>query len=664
MKVLKRKIMREYEKRGKSPRYHEMKKTLDEKLRSEKIKYKDKVLNEVCNGTRNAAYAAIKKLGARPGENNSSFTLPEHDDLGLTAYQSAERIAEHFAKISNTYEPIDITKFPPNIRQTLTNPDLSVVPRLTEYDVFKKLCKAKKPNSSVPGDLPKKIVQEFTCELAYPVMIIFNSILATLEYPRQWVKEYQIPLPKASPPLNEDQLRNIAKTAFLSKCFESFLADWLLPIVSPFIDPCQYGLKGGSITHYLLQLMKFTHEFLDLKTPHAVLFALVDQSKAFNRVSHQMVVEDLHAMKVPSWILVILVSYLSGRSMTLYFKGACSSRKMLPGSSPQGAFLGIFLFIIKFNGAALRPEIPRISFNCDKKLSNCKEVYCRKHPKQTHAIYVDDLAEAEALNLKQQLIDDPVRRDLPLKYHERTHHIFPAEKSLLQKKLLSIEDFSNKNLLKINESKTKIMIFNTSRKFDFPPELSFANGQILDVVNETLLLGIKVTTDLRWNSNTQMIFKKAMSKMWLLRRMKSTNIEPEIILDYYIKEIRIIAEHGVAIWNSGLTVSQVQTLEKIQKVALKIIMGDRYTTYEKARINFGLKLLSERREDLCINYALKLFKSKYCSTFFTPATQNVATRNKNLVVEPFCNTKKCYLAPHSYLARLVNQNSGKLNLRS
>ena len=152
--------------------------------------------------------------------------------------------------------------------------------------------------------------------------------------------------------------------------------------------------------------------------------------------------------------------------------------------------------------------------------------------------------------------------------------------------------------------------------------------------------------------------------MWLLRRMKSTNIEPEIILDYYIKEIRIIAEHGVAIWNSGLTVKQVQTLENIQKVALKIIMGDQYTTYEKARTNFGLKLLSERREDLCINYALKLFQSKYCSTFFTLATQNVATRNKNLVVEPFCNTKKCYLAPHSYLARLVNQNSGKLNLRS
>ena len=29
--------------------------------------------------------------------------------------------------------------------------------------------------------------------------------------------------------------------------FESFLSDWLLPIVGPYLDPCQYGLKGASI---------------------------------------------------------------------------------------------------------------------------------------------------------------------------------------------------------------------------------------------------------------------------------------------------------------------------------------------------------------------------------------------------------------------------------
>ena len=262
----------------------------------------------------------------------------------------------------------------------------------------------------------------------------------------------------------EDDLRNISKTAFFSKCFESFLADWLLPIVSPHIDPFQFGLKGGSISHYLLQLLKFTHEYLDLKTPHAVVFALVDQSKAFNRVSHSMVIEDLHDMHVPPWLLKILVSYLSGRSMTMCYKGVTSSVRFLPGSSPQGGFLGIFLFIIKYNGAALRQSVPRLLPVCDKKFSKCFNKECSVHLKQTHAIYVDDLAEAEAVNLKQQLVPDPVNRPLPRNYHERTHHILPPENSLLQKQLVATVEFSKINMLKINEAKSKIMVFNTSKK--------------------------------------------------------------------------------------------------------------------------------------------------------------------------------------------------------
>ena len=297
-----------------------------------------------------------------------------------------------------------------------------------------------------------------------------------LKNPRQWVKVYQIPIPKVHPPTCEDDLRNISKTSFFSKCFEAFLADWLLPIVSPFIDPFQYGLKVGSISHYLLQLLKFTHEYLDLRAPHAVILAMIDQSKAFNRVSHTLVIEDLHDMGVPIWLLKILISYLSGRSMTMNFRGVSSTVRLLPGSSPQGAFLGIFLFVIKYNGASLRPVVPRVLPDCTKKLSKCTDKQCQKHPKQTHIIYVDDLGEAEAVNLEQQLILDPTNRPLPRNFHERTNHILPAENSLLQNQLLETEKFSKNNLLQINESKSKIMMFNTSKKSNFPPEFSFANG--------------------------------------------------------------------------------------------------------------------------------------------------------------------------------------------
>ena len=70
-----------------------------------------------------------------------------------------------------------------------------------------------------------------------------------------------------------------------------------------------------------------------------------------------MVIEDLYDMHVPAWLLLILISYLTERSMILTYAAASSSPRDLPGSSPQGAFLGIFFFIVKYNGAALRPII-------------------------------------------------------------------------------------------------------------------------------------------------------------------------------------------------------------------------------------------------------------------------------------------------------------------
>ena len=603
----------------------------------------------------------------RPGDKQgNTFTLPSHVENNLSAWESAELIADHFATISQEYNPINIDNFQPKIKEALSHPNISVVPRLEDHQVYKKICKAKKPNSTVKGDLPKKVVQEFGCELSEPVTVIYNSILKNLKYPRQWVIEYQTPLPKVSSPSSEDELRNLAKTSFFSKVFESFLSDWLMPIVGPFLDPCQYGLKGASITHYLFKLLQFVHEHLDLKDPHAVVLATVDLSKAFNRVSHSMVIEDLYDMHVPAWLLLILISYLTGRTMVLQYNGEVSSPRDLPGSSPQGAFLGIFFFVVKYNAASLRPRIPRIQqlsqpLVCKVKRTKCRTVSCKVHAADMHALYIDDLSEAEAIRLKKRLIKDPVQRAFPLNYHERTQHILPI--SALQSQLLKIEDFTLKNHMKINESKSKIMIFNKSKKFDFPPEYSFKDGNFLEVLEETKLLGIQLTSDLRWASNTQSIYSKAMSKMWLLRRMKVLKLDEDLILDYYIKEIRVLAEQGVSIWNSGLTKGQIKDLEKIQKIAFKIILSDSYTSYEVACDIFDAETLIQRRLHLCTNFAVKLYRSERSSDFYMHTDPRpTARREAQLVVEQFSRTKRCYNAPHNYLARLVNINQAKIKL--
>ena len=151
-----------------------------------------------------------------------------------------------------------------------------------------------------------------------------------------------------------------------------------------------------------------------------------------------------------------------------------------------------------------------------------------------------------------------------------------------------------------------------------------------------------------------------MAKMWLLRRMKVMKLEPIIIFDYYIKEIRSLAEQSVPIWNSGLTQIQISDLERIQKVSLKIILGDGYKSYDLACEHFKIETLSNRRLELCTNYAIKLYKSEKSCDFFIHTNDLVNTRSEKLLVEQNCNTTRCFNAPHSYLTRLVNQNEARI----
>ena len=90
----------------------------------------------------------------------------------------------------------------------------------------------KKPNSSVPGDIPK-----VPYEFAKPATKIFNRIVQTADWPKQWRQDHitVIPKSKTEPPQTEDDLRNITKTAWMSKLCEALLGDFLLPVVDPFL---------------------------------------------------------------------------------------------------------------------------------------------------------------------------------------------------------------------------------------------------------------------------------------------------------------------------------------------------------------------------------------------------------------------------------------------
>ena len=126
-----------------------------------------------------------------------------------------------------------------------------------------------------------------------------------------------------------------------------------------------------------------------------------------------MVIEDLHAMHVTPWVLSLLCSYLSGRSMVLSYLKTKSSERPLPGGFGAGTLMGGLLFIIKFNGACLRPPVPR-PFTGNKALQ---------------LKYIDDSSKVAAVNLKRSLTRDPAERPRPWNYHERHETIIKPEEN-------------------------------------------------------------------------------------------------------------------------------------------------------------------------------------------------------------------------------------------
>ena len=314
-----------------------------------------------------------------------------------------------------------------------------------------------------------------------------------------------------------------------------------------------------------------------------------------------------------------------------------------PGGGPQGAYLGGLIFIIKYNGAFLRPPVPRPIRGPVLK------------SKSEKVKFVDDGTVAVSIDLKQCLVHDPVDRAMPVNYHERTGHILPAENNLLQFYIEDTENFAKDNKMIINKKKTKVISFTKSRKWDFPPELKFKDGTLIETETETKLLGVVLSENLRWHNNTSYICNKARSKIWMLRRMIKLELDVFTMFDVYTKEVRSILELAVPVWHSGLTKIQTKDIERIQIISFKIILGPAYVNHKQACKFFATQTLEERRIKLCLKFAKQNLRSDNC--MFRKAVKTANTRQKNRLVREYkCRTKRYQKSSLPYLAKLLNNN--------
>ena len=214
--------------------------------------------------------------------------------------------------------------------------------------------------------------------------------------------------------------------------------------------------------------------------------------------------------------------------------------------------------------------------------------------------------------------------------------------------------------MKINEKKTKCMIFNYTNKYQFTTRLS-VNNHPIEVIKSTRLLGTVVQDNLCWDLNTKEIVKKANARMELLRKVAAFCDNQDELKNIYILFVRSILEQSATVWHSSLSEENKNDLERVQKTALKVIMGQRYKSYRNALNQMNLENLNDRRENLCLTFAQRSSRHPKMRKMFPlkEKSLSMSTRNPEKYKVQHALNERLRKSPIIYMQNLLNRLGGQ-----
>ena len=149
--------------------------------------------------------------------------------------------------------------------------------------------------------------------------------------------------------------------------------------------------------------------------------------------------------------------------------------------------------------------------------------------------------------------------------------------------------------------------------------------------------------------------------MELVRKVASFGTSVDDLKTIYFLFIRSLLEQSATVCHSGLTEENSNDLERVQKSALKIILGEKFISYENALLRLNMESLKERREHLCTSFALKCLKNPKTKSMFPENTKKhiMTTRNNERFKIQFANTERLRNSPVVYMQKLLNENEHK-----
>ena len=391
---------------------------------------------------------------------------------------------------------------------------------ITPEGVYNLLSTCKPHKSPGPDCIHPYALKATAMEITPILTHIFQQSLDSGTVPTQWKHAFVSPVFKKGNKTDPTNYRPISLTSVVCKIMEHILSSQIMKHLEDnnILSENQFGFRSNHSceSQLFITINDITKALNDKLQVDA---AILDFSKAFDKVAHSRLLYKLDYYGIRGNLLNWFDSFLSGRSQQVVVEGTKSETCTVTSGVPQGSVLGPILFLIYIND---------ITINVHSEIR----------------LFADDILLYRTINSSND-------------------HI------VMQNDLNTLTKWANDWKMLFNTSKCNIIQFTTSHnksKFTYT-----MNNTPLTTVEEHDYLGIRLHHHMSWKPHIDRICNKANKLLGFLRRNLSKS--PTKIKDYIYKQLLLpTIEYCSSIWDPYHQ-SDIGKLEMIQHRAARFVLS-------------------------------------------------------------------------------------------
>ncbi|XP_055367950.1 uncharacterized protein LOC129604646 [Betta splendens] len=387
--------------------------------------------------------------------------------------------------------------------------------------VRSELRKIKARKAAGPDGISSRLLKSCAGELCGVMEHVFNLSLKLRVVPQLWKTSCVVPVPKTPHAKDPSSFRPVALTSHLMKTLERLVLGNLRSAVGTYLDPLQFAYRHGiGVDDAVIFLLHRALSHLE-KPGSTVRIMFFDFSRAFNTIQPMLLKHKLEEAGVDLHLTEWIMDYLTNRPQFVRARDCVSDTLTCSVGAPQGTVLAPFLFTL---------------YTSDFR-HNTDSCVLQKFSDDSAIVgLITDDDDAEYRGLTQNFVD-----------------------------------WCQRNHLLINVGKTKEMVVDFRRQQPalIPP--MHIQGRDIERVDSYKYLGVHLNNKLDWTHNTDALYRKGQSRLYLLRRLRSFGVKGPLLKTFYDSVVASAILYGVVCWGSSITARDRKRLDRIIRKSSSVL---------------------------------------------------------------------------------------------